>query len=84
MIINRDRVRIVDTCIQQWRNSYEPVPLATLHPLPTTSATYTTAHELSYGDTQYIRGRPALAELLLLKAVSLLFLGSILRLHVVW
>ena len=60
MIIKRDRVRIVDTCIQQWRNSYEAVPFAALHPLPTTSAAYTTAHELSYGDTQYIRGRPAL------------------------
>ena len=60
MIIKRDRVRIVDTCIQQWRNSYEAVPFAALRPLPATSAAYTTAHELSYGDTQYIRGRPAL------------------------
>ena len=60
MIIKRDRVRIVDTCIQQWRNSYEAVPFAALRPLATTSAAYTTAHELSYGDTQYIRGRPAL------------------------
>ena len=63
MIIKRDRVRIVDTCIQQWGNSYEAVPVAALRPLPTTSAAYTTAHELSYGDTQYIRGRPALAQM---------------------
>ena len=65
MIIKRDRVRIVDTCIQQWRNSYEAIPFAALRPLPTTSAVYTTVHELSYGDTQYIRGRPALARALL-------------------
>ena len=63
MIIKRDRVRIVDTCIQQWGNSYEAAPFAALRPLPATSAAYTTAHELSYGDTQYIRGRPALLRL---------------------
>ena len=42
--------------IQQWRNSFEAVPLAALHPFPTTSDAYISAPELPYGDIQYIRG----------------------------